>query len=81
MITGSIALKFEYEPTRKGRYGEIRQDVFYTPTEFANAYWDWVKTPSHKREREWDIYCDVRDAVPPGTNAEVRRKRNSSRFH
>ncbi len=81
MLTDSLRLKHEYEPTRLQRYGDIRQDTFYTPQEFANAYWEWCNTPSHKRDREWDFYTDIRDRVPMGTNADIRKHRNANRFH
>lgn len=81
MITGTIPLKFEYETTRLGRYGEVKQNVFYTPIDLANAYGQWANTPTHRRDREWDTYCDIRDCVPLGANGEIRKKRNEKRFH
>lgn len=81
MITESGRIRIEYEPTRLGRYGDTKRDVGYAPVDLLNAYWEWSHTPSHKREPEWDLYCDVRDRVPMGTNAKIRSQKLSKRFH
>lgn len=75
MITETGRLRLEYESTRLGRYGDTRQDVAHPPVDLVNAYWEWSHTPSHKREPEWDTYCDIRDRVPRGTNAKIRKRR------
>lgn len=81
MIEYDLPLKETYEPTRLGRYGNIRQDVSYPPIEFQLVYDAWARGRKHDREHEWDTYCDIRDSVPRGTNKRIRRKRMESRVH
>lgn len=78
MITSPERIKKEYEPTRLLRYASIRT-VFYPAKELENAYLVWATTTPSARHQEWDEYCDIRDAVPLGTNAKIRRQLN--RFH
>ena len=73
MITSTFTLKIEYERTRLGRYGDTRQNVFYSQVELGAACESWATQYAGKREMEWDDYCDVRDRVPRGTNAAIRR--------
>jgi hypothetical protein len=63
---------FEYEQIRLGRYGNVRQNVYYSPEEWRDAYLAWALY-THTREDRWDAYCDIRDAVPPGTNDKIRK--------
>lgn len=79
MITSTEKLKKEYEPTRLLRYASIRT-VFYSPKELENAYIMWATTNPACRITEWDEYCDIRDAVPLGTNAKIRRQLNRFQF-
>lgn len=66
-----------YEPNRLLRYTGIKLNVNYTAEEFSEAYLDWVNFP-YGREKQWDAYCDVRDRVPRGTNARIRRQHEQS---
>jgi hypothetical protein len=63
---------FDYELTRLGRYGNLRQNTSYTIQEMAVAYWAWAHA-SYNRQGFWDTYCDVRDSVPWGTNDKIRK--------
>lgn len=78
MIHDSLTLKLDYELTRLERYKE-RKRADYTVTELAEAYWAWVLAP-YGRNTEWDSYCDMRDNVPRGTNARIRKDRRMSPF-
>jgi hypothetical protein len=69
----SMRLELEYEQTRLTRYQNVRTNVFYPPAEIMAAYEAWATSYSGKRDMEWDDWSDVRDGVPRGTNAQIRR--------
>ena len=74
VITETARLKIEYELTRLGRYKDTKQNVSYTDKDLAYAYYNWAMAGTH-REYQWDLYCDIRDRVPEGTNSAIRRER------
>lgn len=78
MIYDSARLKLDYEPTRLGRYAGVRREAFYSNIDLYAAYENWATPYTGSRQPEWDEYCDVRDLVPKGTNAKIRRERASS---
>ncbi len=80
MLTDSLRLKLDYERTRLNRYGRDVKTATYTEEEYLEAYNDWVTHP-YGREHLWDLYCDVRDRVPMGTNATIRRRREEAHYH
>jgi len=66
---------FNYEEVRIGRYCREANRQYYSDTEIMQAYQDWAYALG-KREEEWDIYCDVRDCFPKGTNARIAKERS-----
>jgi len=79
MITDSQKIKLEYEIVRRGRYAGIKE-TYYHHSELVNAYLEWANAP-YGREAEWDLWCDLRDEVPRGTNAKIRKEKLKDRYH
>lgn len=80
MIVDPLNIQRDYEHTRLARYGAEPRDVYYSPEDMIKAYLAWANHP-YGREHQWDSYSDVRDGVPWGTNARIRKKRQDNRFH
>lgn len=78
MITDSMRIQIEYEPTRLYRYRDAKR-ANHTQEEFDAAYYEWANAQMG-REREWDNYCDIRDGYTLGTNAKIRRKIKAAMF-
>ena len=74
MMIGEAYIQKDYERVRMDRYRNIPRDTNYSDREILIAYELWVAGP-FTRDKEWDNYCDARDSVPSGTNAEIRRNR------
>ena len=74
MIISTERIQFDYEPVRLARYANCKKRM-YPPSELALAYECWVNANT-PRDYEWDIYCDIRDEVPEGTNQKIREQRS-----
>lgn len=72
----------DYEKLRLDRYKDLKQPRYnYTHNDLISAFEAWAQAGS-KRDDEWDTYCDIRDGVPEGTNADLRKKwRTVELFH
>lgn len=46
----------------------------YTHDEILRAYFAWSQMQGGRREDQWHIYCDFRDQVALGTNADRYHK-------
>lgn len=61
-----------YELSRMRRYENVLERVEYTHTDLVRAYLNWVNlSPYQDRNHAWNIYCDVRDGMPVGTNSRL----------
>lgn len=47
----------------------------YTEEDIQTAYQVWANAPRNNRDHEWNLYLDLRDGVPVGTNEANRNKR------
>lgn len=77
----TISNGFDYEPIRLSRYENVKQGVKYSLDARREAYTEWSEAYTGSRENLWDVYCDVRDSVPRGTNAKIRKHRLRQEFH
>lgn len=68
--------KVKYEDERMTRYKGVKR-VEYPHLNLQAAYSIWVSAKID-REKMWDVYCDVRDCVPIGTNFNIRKGEKES---
>lgn len=47
----------------------------YTAEDIQTAYQVWANAPKNNRDHEWNLYLDMRDGVPHGTNEAKYNKR------
>jgi len=67
-------VKIDYERMRMSRYRGVKETVKYPSEEVYARYLGWATNPG-RREDLWDLYCDVRDGVPLGTNKKIETSR------
>lgn len=77
MITDPESIRIQYESVRLSRYSHVKKRACYSPEDFSWAYQKW-SNEKFAREHYWDDYCDMRDGVPLGTNAAIRKDRSAS---
>lgn len=77
----NLIYRGNYEVSRSYRYKDHKTEVIYSEHQVQAAYKRWAHCPDHDRSEEWDVYCDVRDSKPIGTNATIREmeKRKAGR--
>lgn len=61
----------KYERDRLSRYRNVTTRQKYSAAEFTALYQAWSKKRPGERYSEWCDYCDARDGMPPGTNAQI----------
>jgi hypothetical protein len=74
-LVPKLVYQGDYEDDRLKRYSDLAENeknIEYDQKELVASYKEWQKAETYGRDRKWDMYCDIRDGVKIGTNAQIR---------